>query len=200
MKVQGAVFKEWMSVILGLYMYVSLLSFSTATENYEIFILDKQSGPRLQNFFNAQLSWAQSLFVRFVVLRPKSTSTCMVMAGRSVHLTTLLPGQAWTSGKPYLVHILSLVTDNNPSWMIQGKGGMSVEIISWSISTKVWGRAWSKTSILLKFQLQSQFQRFLCQTLCVCRKQIERNFHSVAWIMPQGWAFGSAWGGGGQKL
>ena len=23
----------------------------------------------------------------------------------------------------YFVHILSLVTDNNPSWMIQGKGG-----------------------------------------------------------------------------
>ena len=35
-------------------------------------------------------------------LRPKSTA--MVMAGRSVHLTTLFPG-----------HILSLVTDNNHS-------------------------------------------------------------------------------------
>ena len=36
------------------------------------------------------------LFVCFVALRPKSTA--MVIAGRSVHLTTLLPGQAWTSG------------------------------------------------------------------------------------------------------
>ena len=32
------------------------------------------------------------LFVCFVALRPKSTAT--VMAGRSVHLTTLFPGQA----------------------------------------------------------------------------------------------------------
>ena len=35
------------------------------------------------------------LFV-FVALRPKSTA--MVIAGRSVHLTTLFPGQAGTSG------------------------------------------------------------------------------------------------------
>ena len=32
------------------------------------------------------------LFLCFVVLRPKSTA--IVMAGRSVHLTTLFPGQA----------------------------------------------------------------------------------------------------------
>ena len=75
--------------------------------------------------------------VGFVALRPKSTA--MVIAGRSVHLTTLFPGQTWTSGQPVIVHILSLVTvtDNNPSWMNQRKGG---EIISWSISTKVWDR------------------------------------------------------------
>ena len=36
------------------------------------------------------------LLVGFVALRPKSTA--MVIAGRSVHLTTLFPGQAWTSG------------------------------------------------------------------------------------------------------
>ena len=35
-------------------------------------------------------------FVCFVALRPKSTD--MVIVGRSVHLTTLFPGQAWTSG------------------------------------------------------------------------------------------------------
>ena len=33
-----------------------------------------------------------ALFVCFVALRPKSTA--MVIAGRSVHLTTLFPGQA----------------------------------------------------------------------------------------------------------
>ena len=34
----------------------------------------------------------RKLFVCFVALRPKSTA--MVIAGRSVHLTTLFPGQA----------------------------------------------------------------------------------------------------------
>ena len=33
-----------------------------------------------------------TMFVCFVALRPKSTA--MVMAGRSVHLTTFFPGQA----------------------------------------------------------------------------------------------------------
>ena len=37
-----------------------------------------------------------TLLVGFVALRPKSTA--MVIAGRSVHLTTLFPGQALTSG------------------------------------------------------------------------------------------------------
>ena len=36
----------------------------------------------------------------FVALRSKSTA--MVIAGRSVHLTTLFPGQASTSGKPVI--------------------------------------------------------------------------------------------------
>ena len=36
------------------------------------------------------------MFVCFVALRPKSTA--MVIAGRSVHLATLFPGQASTSG------------------------------------------------------------------------------------------------------
>ena len=42
------------------------------------------------------LSNCLCLFVCFVALRPKSTA--MVIAGRSVHLTTLFPGQACTSG------------------------------------------------------------------------------------------------------
>ena len=47
-----------------------------------------------------------------------------------------------------------------------------------------------------KFQLQSQFQRFLFQTLCVFSqmkdtKHIRRDFHHVAWVMPQGWDFGA---------
>ena len=54
------------------------------------------------------------LFVYFVALRPKSTA--MVMAGRSVHLTTLFfLGKLEQAVNQYFVHILSLVTDNNPS-------------------------------------------------------------------------------------
>ena len=47
------------------------------------------------------------LFVCFVALRPKSTA--MVMAGRSVHLTTLFPGKIEEAVNQYFVHILSLV-------------------------------------------------------------------------------------------
>ena len=50
----------------------------------------------------------------FVALRPKSTA--MVIAGRSVHLTTLFfLGKLEQAVNKYFVHILSLVTDNNPS-------------------------------------------------------------------------------------
>ena len=60
---------------------------------------------------------------------------------------------------------------------------------------------------IIKFQLQSQFQRFFNQTLCVFShmkdiKHIRRDFHLVAWVMPQGsdlripWG-GGVWGGGG---
>ena len=64
----------------------------------------------------------------------------------------------------------------------------------------------SKDQILLniiKFQLQSRFQRFLNQTLCVHSqmkdiKHIRRDFHSAAGAMPQGWDPGVPWGVGGQ--
>ena len=49
----------------------------------------------------------------FVALRPKSTA--MVMAGRSVHLTAFFLGKLEQAVSQYFVHILSLVTDNNPS-------------------------------------------------------------------------------------
>ena len=48
----------------------------------------------------------------FVAIRPKSTA--MVIAGRSVHLTTLFPEQA-VNKYMYFMHILKLVTDNNCS-------------------------------------------------------------------------------------
>ena len=59
--------------------------------------------------------WVFVCFVCFVDLHPKSTA--MVMAGRSVHLTTLYPVKLEQAGNRYFVHILSLVNDNNPSWI-----------------------------------------------------------------------------------
>ena len=52
--------------------------------------------------------------------------------------------------------------------------------------------------------LQSQFQRCLCQTLCVFSqmkdtKHIRRDFYSVAFVMPQGWDFGALGCQGGQQ-
>ena len=86
-----------------------------------------------------QMLQKTSLFCLFVALRPKSTA--MVMAWRSVHLTTLFfLDKLEQVVNQYFVHILSLVTDNNPSW-ISGRRRMTVEIISWSISAKVWDRA-----------------------------------------------------------
>ena len=57
---------------------------------------------------------------------------------------------------------------------------------------------------IIKFQLLSQFQRFLNQTLCVFSqmkdiKHIRRDFHLAAWVMPQGWDLGVLWGVVGSK-
>ena len=65
-----------------------------------------------------------------------------------------------------------------------------------------WGGA--KRSNIIKSQSQSQFQRFLSQTLCVFSqlkdiKLIRGDFHSVAMVMPQGWDLGVPWGVGGPK-
>ena len=53
------------------------------SENYSV-----QNSPR--RYFGSPMS--SDSFVCFVALRPKSTA--MVIAGRSVDLTTLFPGQA----------------------------------------------------------------------------------------------------------
>ena len=65
-----------------------------------------------------------------------------------------------------------------------------------------WGGA--KRSNIIKSQSQSQFQRFLNQTVCIFSqlkdiKHIRRNFHSVAWVMPQGWDLGGTVGGWGYR-
>ena len=48
---------------------------------------------------------------------------------------------------------------------------------------------------MIKFQLQSKFQRFLNQTLCVYSqmkdiKHIRQDFYLAAWVIPQGWDLG----------
>ena len=53
-----------------------------------------------------------------------------------------------------------------------------------------WGVEQAKRSNIVKFQLQSQFQRFPNQTLYVFSqikdtKHIRRDFHSFAWVMHQ---------------
>ena len=52
---------------------------------------------------------------------------------------------------------------------------------------------------IIKFQLQSQFQTFFNQTLCVFSqmkdiKHIRWDFHLVAWVMPQRSDLGVLWG------
>ena len=72
-----------------------------------------------------------------VALHPRSTA--MVMAGQSVHLTTLFPGQALTSGWPVLCAHTSAWNWQQPFLNDSAEGRrMKVEIISSSISTKVW--------------------------------------------------------------
>ena len=66
-----------------------------------------------------------------------------------------------------------------------------------------WGGA--KRSSIIKFQLQSQFQRYLNQTLCVSSqmkdiKHIRRDFRLVAWVMPQSCGLGGyRWGVGSKN-
>ena len=80
--------------------------------------------------------------------------------------------------------------------------GLCNSTFFWPRPLGPWGGV--KRSIIINFQLQSQFQRFLYQTLCVFSqikdiKHIKLNFHSVFWVMPpgQGWDMGML---GGQKL
>ena len=79
---------------------------------------------------------------------------------------------------------------------------MQRHIFFWPRPLEPWGGA--KRSNIIKFQLHSQFQRFLNQTLCIFSqmkdiKHIRRDFHSVAWVMPQGSDFGVPWGVGWSK-
>ena len=80
------------------------------------------------------------VFVCLFALRPKSTA--MVIAGRSVHLTTLF---SWASLNKQLTsnRAHTFACNWQQPFMNDSAEGrrMTVEIISWSIFTKVWDRA-----------------------------------------------------------
>ena len=69
-------------------LFISLPIVFLQTSNYDIFFNFCVDSASLQCHSKS----AMSPLVGFVALRPKSTA--MVIAGRSVHLTTLFPGQA----------------------------------------------------------------------------------------------------------
>ena len=83
-------------------------------------------------------------FACFVALRPKSTA--MVIAERSVHLTTLFSwaslNKQFTSNRAHTLACYWQQPFMNDS--AEGRR-MTVEIISWSISTKVWDLAGSNS-------------------------------------------------------
>ena len=60
-----------------------------------------------------------------------------------------------------------------------------------------WGGA--KRSNNIKSELQSQFQRFLNQTLCIFFQMIRWDFHSAAWVMPRDGTWGYRGGLGVKK-
>ena len=99
----------------------------------------------------------------------------------SVHLSVMLsPPKPFDKIQPNLV--CELLTLN----------GVCNSTFFWPHPLGCLGRV--KRSYIIKRKRQSQFQRFLYQTLCVFSqikdiKHIKWNFHSVAWVMPLGWDF-----------
>ena len=93
--------------------------------------------------------------------------------------------------RPSRYLLLNRWTKFNQKWCVSCSHGKGVQrhIFFWTHLLGPWGGA--KRSNIIKYQLQSQFQRFLNQTLCVFSqmkdiKHIRRDFHSLAWVMPQG--------------
>ena len=109
-------------------------------------ILIRHSFTDLWDWFMGWVPWPQlhatpntnicsvCLFVCVEVLRPSQPNGVMSSAVSLPNHT--FTGQAESSKRlTSIVHILSPETDNCPSW-ISGRGRMTVENISWSISTK----------------------------------------------------------------
>ena len=74
---------------------------------------------------------------------------------------------------------------------------MQLHNFFWPSPLGTWGGV--KRSNIIKFQLHSQFQRFLYQTLCVFPqmkdiKHIKHDFYYFVCVMPQGLGTGGAQG------
>ena len=108
------------------------------------------------------------------------------------------------SVRPSRYILLNHWTKSNQIWCVSCSHEWGAQRhIFWARPLGPWGGA--KRSNIIKFQLQSQFQRFFNQTLCVFShmkdiKHIRRDFHLVAWVMPQGSDLGVPWGGLGGSI
>ena len=107
--------------------------------------------------------------------------------------------QSPLSVRPSRYLLLNCWTKFNQIWCVSYSNGKGVQrhVFFWPRPLGPSGGA--KRSNIIKFQLQSQFQRFLNLTLCVFSqmkdiKHIRQDFHSLAWVMPQGWDLGVPWG------
>ena len=87
--------------------------FGDVTKLTEVLSKAVYDGSDLGKCFHLSILCFVLFVVFFFALCLKSTA--MVMAGWSVHLTTLFLGKLEQAVNQYFVHILSLVTDNNPS-------------------------------------------------------------------------------------
>ena len=94
-------------------------------------------------------------------------------------------------------HLLNHWTKSNQIWCVSCSHEWGVhQHIFLALPPGALGRG--KRSNIIKYQLQSQFQRFLNQTLCVFSqmkdiKHIRQDYHLAAWVMPKGWDVGVPW-------
>ena len=112
------------------------------------------------------------------------------------------PASVSPSVSPTHYLLLNHWTKSNQIWCVScsHECGAQRHISFWSRPLGPLGGA--KRSNIIKFQFQSQFQRFLNQTFCVFLpmkdiKHIRRDFHFTVEVMPQGWVLG--YHGGGVK-
>ena len=101
-------------------------------------------------------------------------------------------------------YLLNHWTKSNQIWCVSCSHECGAQQHLFFGPTPLGGAKRSNIINIIKFQLQSQFQRFLNQTLCVFSemkdiKHIRRDFHLATWVMPQGWDFGVPWGVGESK-